>query len=45
MLAETEKDFFMKDLPISISFETDKKGKATGMTLHQNGDHALKKIK
>jgi CubicO group peptidase (beta-lactamase class C family) len=45
MLAETEKDFFMKDLPISISFETDKKVKATGMTLHQNGDHALKKIK
>jgi len=45
MLAETEKDFFMNDYPVSISIETDKKGKATGMILHQNGDHPLKKIK
>jgi len=45
MLAETEKDFFLNDFPVSITFEMDKKGKATGMTLHQNGDHYLKKIK
>ena len=44
MLAETEKDFFLINYPISITFETDKKGKATGMILHQNGHHTLKKI-
>lgn len=45
MLAETETDFFMNEYPISITIETDKKGKATGMILHQNGNHTLKKIK
>lgn len=45
VLAETETDFYIDKLPISLTFVTDKKGKATGMILHQNGDHELKKIK
>lgn len=45
VLAETEVDFYMSDYPVSITFEKDDKGKITGMILHQNGDHHLKKIK
>jgi CubicO group peptidase (beta-lactamase class C family) len=43
--AESETDFFLPGYPISITFTKNKKGKVSGLILHQNGDHTAKKIK
>jgi hypothetical protein len=37
MFAEGEKDFFLKDVDAQITFATGDQGKATELTLHQNG--------
>lgn len=34
---ESERDYFLKVVDAQITFETDSQGKATGLTLHQNG--------
>jgi len=34
---ESERDFFLKVVDAQITFETDSKGQATGLVLHQNG--------
>jgi len=34
LLAETERDFFIKEADIQIGFERDEKGRATGLILH-----------
>jgi CubicO group peptidase (beta-lactamase class C family) len=34
LLAETERDFFVKEADIQISFERDEKGRASGLILH-----------
>lgn len=39
LFAETTKDFFLKAVDAQISFDVDFAGKATGLTLHQNGAH------
>jgi Beta-lactamase/Domain of unknown function (DUF3471) len=42
---ESNKDFFLKVVDAQITFETDGLGRATGLTLHQNGmDHKAKRI-
>ncbi|MFZ5552035.1 MAG: serine hydrolase [Bacteroidota bacterium] len=43
--AEAENKFFLKIVEASMTFETDKKGNVTGMTLHQGGDQKIKKVK
>jgi pimeloyl-ACP methyl ester carboxylesterase len=45
LLPETEKDYFIKDANVQISFVKDAKGKVTSMIVHQNGDTTAKKIK
>ena len=40
---ESEKDYFLKVVDAQITFETDSQGKATGLTLHQNGMNKLAK--
>jgi serine-type D-Ala-D-Ala carboxypeptidase/endopeptidase len=35
---ESEKDYFLKVVDAQITFETNRQGKATGLTLHQHGD-------
>ena len=37
IFAESDRDFFMKVVDAQITFETDDHGRATGLTLHQNG--------
>jgi D-alanyl-D-alanine-carboxypeptidase/D-alanyl-D-alanine-endopeptidase len=37
IFAESEREFFYKVVDAQITFETDAKGKATSLTLHQNG--------
>ena len=39
IFAEGEKSFFLKVVDAQITFETDAGGKATSLTLHQNGAH------
>ena len=34
---ESERDFFLKVVDAQITFETDSTGRATSLTLHQNG--------
>jgi CubicO group peptidase (beta-lactamase class C family) len=41
---ETERDYFLKVVDAQITFETDSQGKATGLMLHQGGDHHAKRI-
>jgi D-alanyl-D-alanine-carboxypeptidase/D-alanyl-D-alanine-endopeptidase len=35
---ENEKDYFLKVVDAQITFETNRQGKANGLTLHQHGD-------
>lgn len=42
--AESDRKFFYKVVDAQITFQTDEQGRATGLTLHQNGDHAAKRI-
>jgi D-alanyl-D-alanine-carboxypeptidase/D-alanyl-D-alanine-endopeptidase len=39
LFAEGNREFFMKAVDAQIAFETDDQGKATSLTLHQNGAH------
>jgi hypothetical protein len=39
LFAESSKQFFLKVVDAQVSFETDDKGKAVSLTLHQNGAH------
>ena len=39
LFAEGPKAFFLKVVDAQITFDTDDKGNATGLTLHQNGAH------
>jgi CubicO group peptidase (beta-lactamase class C family) len=41
---ESDHDFFLKVVDAQITFETDSQGKATGLVLHQAGDHSAKLI-
>ena len=41
---ESDRDFFLKVVDAQITFETDSQGKATGLVLHQGGDHPARKI-
>ena len=34
LFAETERDFFLKDIDIQVSFTSDEKGRVTGLVLH-----------
>jgi dienelactone hydrolase len=45
LLPETEKDYYINEADVQITFVTDTKGKATELILHQNGDRKAKKIK
>lgn len=42
--AESDRKFFYKVLDAQITFQTDEQGRATSLTLHQNGDHPAKRI-
>ena len=39
LFAFSNKDFFLKVVNAQVGFETDEKGKAVSLTLHQNGAH------
>ncbi|WP_315834930.1 serine hydrolase [Bradyrhizobium prioriisuperbiae] len=39
VFAESETDFFLKEVDAQLSFETSPNGRATGVTLHQQGQH------
>jgi CubicO group peptidase (beta-lactamase class C family) len=41
---EGDHDFFLKVIDAQITFETDSQGKATGLVLHQSGDHPAHRI-
>jgi hypothetical protein len=41
---ESDHDFFLKVIDAQITFETDGHGKATGLVLHQAGDHPARRI-
>jgi CubicO group peptidase (beta-lactamase class C family) len=41
---ESDHDFFLKVIDAQITFETDSLGKATGLVLHQAGDHPARRI-
>jgi CubicO group peptidase (beta-lactamase class C family) len=41
---ESEHDFFLKVVDAQITFETDSQGKATGLVLHQGGDHKAPRV-
>jgi CubicO group peptidase (beta-lactamase class C family) len=41
---ESDHDFFLKVVDAQITFETDSQGKATGVVLHQGGDHPARRI-
>jgi hypothetical protein len=47
MFAESPTKFFLKDLPVTLEFRKDAKGKVTGMHMVQEGrpERELKKIK
>jgi CubicO group peptidase (beta-lactamase class C family) len=44
VFAESDHDFFLKVVDAQITFETDSQGKATGLVLHQGGDHPGRRI-
>ena len=45
MFPESEREFFLKVVDAQITFETDSSGRATSLTLHQNGaDMPAKRI-
>lgn len=44
VLAESEHDFFVKDVDAQLTFHTDAQGKVTEVVLHQGGDHPFKRI-
>lgn len=44
VFAENDHDFFLKVVDAQITFVTDSQGKATGLVLHQAGDHPARRI-
>ena len=44
LFAENDKKFFYKVVEAQITFQTDDQGRATGLILHQNGDHPGKRV-
>lgn len=44
IFAENEKRFYYKVVDAQITFQTDDQGRATGLILHQNGDHPAKRV-
>jgi uncharacterized protein (TIGR03435 family) len=44
LLAEGERDFFLKAVDAQITFVTDSQGRATALILHQGGDQHAKRI-
>lgn len=44
IFAENDKTFFYKVVDARITFQTDDQGRATGLILHQNGDHSAKRV-
>jgi hypothetical protein len=41
---ESDHDFFLKVIDAQITFETDSQETATGLVLHQGGDHPARRI-
>lgn len=41
---ESDRDFFLKVVDAQITFETDSQGRATGLVLHQAGDHKARRL-
>jgi serine-type D-Ala-D-Ala carboxypeptidase/endopeptidase len=44
LFPESDKKFFYKVVEAQITFQTDDQGRATGLVLHQNGDHPAKRV-
>jgi CubicO group peptidase (beta-lactamase class C family) len=44
VFAESDHDFFLKVIDAQITFETDSQGRATGLVLHQGGDHPARRV-
>ena len=44
LFPESDKKFFYKVVEAQITFQTDDQGRATGLILHQNGDHPAKRV-
>lgn len=44
LFAESDRKFFYKVVEAQITFQTDAQGRATGLTLHQNGDHPARRV-
>jgi D-alanyl-D-alanine-carboxypeptidase/D-alanyl-D-alanine-endopeptidase len=44
LFAESDKTFFSKIVDAQITFQTDDQGRATGLILHQHGDHPAKRV-
>jgi hypothetical protein len=44
LFAESDREFFYKAVDAQITFQTDDQGRATGLILHQNGDHPAKRV-
>jgi hypothetical protein len=44
LFVESNKEFFYKVVDAQITFQTDDQGRATGLILHQNGDHPAKRV-
>jgi len=44
IFAEGDRDFFLKVVNAQITFQVDATGRATGLVLHQGGDHPAKRI-
>jgi hypothetical protein len=41
---ESDRDFFLKVVDAQLTFETDSQGRATGIVLHQGGDHKAPRV-
>lgn len=44
LFAESDRKFFYKVVDAQITFQTDDQGRATGLILHQGGDHPAKRL-
>jgi uncharacterized protein DUF3471 len=44
VFAESDHDFFLKVIDAQLTFETDSQGHATGLVLHQGGDHKAPRL-
>ena len=39
LFPESDRDYFMKVVNVQITFDTDSQGRATGLIVHQDGQH------